>query len=307
MASTQSLANRQHWETAARNGPLAPDVAIEWNDIHWTPLTAEPRGVDYIEVDADGAPAMWIRPKSAVEDRVIFYSHGGGFVSGSIYTHRKMVGHLAKGVGCRGLLFEFPYAHERNHPAQLETAVTVYRWLLDQRVKAEHIVVAGESAGAILTVGLLQQAREAGLAQPVAAMIMSGWFVLGATGARLVTNRVELPFLGKSAGEGLASNFVGDGNLRDPSASPLDADLAGFPPIYLQAGGHGALSDESRMFAEGAKQAGVEVRFDVFPDMLHSFQMMAGRAPEADEAIRRLAEWVRPKLGLRGEAMRVAQ
>jgi epsilon-lactone hydrolase len=159
MASTQSLANREHWETAARYGPLTPDAAIEWNDIHWTPLTAEPRGVDYIEVHADGAPAMWIRPKGAVEDRVILYSHGGGFVAGSIYTHRKMVGHLAKVVGCWGLLFEFPYAHERKHPAQLETAVTVYRWLLDQRVKAEHIVLAGDSAGAILTVGVLQRAR----------------------------------------------------------------------------------------------------------------------------------------------------
>jgi acetyl esterase/lipase len=307
MASTQSLANREHWEAAARNGPQAPDAVIEWNDIHWTPLTAEPRGVDYIEVNADGAPAMWIRPKGAVEDRVILYSHGGGFVAGSIYTHRKLVGHLAKAVGCRGLLFEFPYAHERRHPAQLETAVTVYRWLLDQRVKAEHIVVAGESAGAILTVGVLQRAREAGLAQPVAAMIMSGWFDLAATGASFVTNREKDPFFAKSTVEWLASNFVGDGNRRDPSANPLDADLAGFPPIYLQAGGDEALVDDSRMFAERAKQAGVEVRFDVFPEMLHSFQMMAGRAPEADEAIRRLAEWVRPKLGLRGEAMRVAQ
>src|SRR5215813_1284119 len=127
MASAQSLANRKHWESADRNGPLAPDAAIEWNDIHWTPLTAEPRGVDYIEVNADGVSAMWILPKGAADDRVILYSHGGGFVSGSIYTHRKMVGHLAKAAGCRGLLFEFPYAHERKHPAQLDAAVTVYR------------------------------------------------------------------------------------------------------------------------------------------------------------------------------------
>src|SRR5262245_8315737 len=116
MASTQSRSNREHWEIAARNGPLPPEQVIEWNDIHWTPLTAEPRGVDYIEANADGMPAMWVFPKEVAEDRVIFYSHGGGFVSGSIYTHRKMVGHLAKAVGCRGLLFEFPYAHERKYP-----------------------------------------------------------------------------------------------------------------------------------------------------------------------------------------------
>jgi hypothetical protein len=40
--------------------------------------------------------------------------------------------------------------------------------------------------------------------------------------------------------------------------------------------------------------------------------MMAGRAPEADDAIERLAQWVRPKLGLtgttaaRGESQEVA-
>jgi len=115
MGSTQSLANRQKWESAARNGP-APDEVIEWNDIHWKPLTAKPRGVDYIEVNVDGVPTMWIRPKGAVEDRVIFYSHGGGFVSGSIYTHRKLVGHLAKVSGCQGLLFEFPLCTRKKTP-----------------------------------------------------------------------------------------------------------------------------------------------------------------------------------------------
>jgi epsilon-lactone hydrolase len=50
--------------------------------------------------------------------------------------------------------------------------------------------------------------------------------------------------------------------------------------------------------ADKARSAGVEVKLDVFPDMLHSFQMMAGRAPEADDAITRLAEWLRPQLGL---------
>src|SRR5262249_26293461 len=162
----------------------------------------------------------------------------------SIYTHRKMVGHLAKAVGCRGLLFEFPYAHERKHPAQPETAVTVYRWLLHQRVKAEHIVLAGESAGAILTVVVLQRARGAGVAQPAAAMIMSGWIDLTATGASFVTNREKDPFFTKSTVEWLASNFVGDGDRRDPYASPLYADLTGFPPTYLQAGGDETLVDD---------------------------------------------------------------
>jgi acetyl esterase/lipase len=93
--------------------------------------------------------------------------------------------------------------------------------------------------------------------------------------------------------------FLGEGgDPRDPLASPLYADLSGLGPIYIQAGGDETLLDDARQLAEHARRAGVDTRLDVFPDMLHTFQMAAGRAPEADEAIRRMATWVRPKLGL---------
>ncbi len=298
MASEQSLANKVYWEAAAAQGPLAPEAVIEGVDIRWTPLSGEPGGVDYLEVDAGGIRAMWVRPKGAADDRVIFYAHGGGFVSGSIYTHRKMVGHLAKAAGCRALLFEYPYAHAQKHPAQLNAAVAAYRWLLAEGIAPMHIAAAGDSAGAILTFGLLQQARNNRMPLPAAVMILSGWLDLALSAPSFETNREKDAFFTRDVVEWLASNFLGDGDPRDPLASPLYAELKGFPPIFLQAGGDEALVDESRMFAERAGQAGVEVRLDVFPDMLHSFQMMAGRAPEADDAIQRLADWVQAKLGI---------
>src|SRR5262249_1555932 len=137
-------------------------------------------------------------------------------------------------------------------------------------------------------------------------LFLAGWFGLGARGADFVTNGEKDPFFTKAGVGWLASIFVGAGDRRDPHASPLYANPTGFPPIYLQAGGDETLVDDSRMFAERVTQAGVEARLDVVPEMLHSFQMMAGRAPEKGDAIRRLAEWVRPKLGLRGEGTRVA-
>jgi epsilon-lactone hydrolase len=93
MASQQSQANKMHWEAIAANAgqPTTPEAVIEYNEIHWPGLTAEPGGVDYIETGAEGVPAIWVAPKGAMDDRVIFYSHGGGFISGSIYTHRKLV------------------------------------------------------------------------------------------------------------------------------------------------------------------------------------------------------------------------
>jgi epsilon-lactone hydrolase len=300
--SKQSEANKRHYEALAAQGrqQLSPQEGIEWNDIHWTALTAEPRGVDYIEVDANGVPTMmWIVPKDCVEDRVIFYAHGGGFVSGSIYTHRKMVGHLAKAVRSRALMFEYAYAHQHKYPHQLNTAIAAYRWLLAQGIKAEHIAMAGDSAGAILTFGALQRARDEGLQQPAAVMTISGWTDLDVTGGSYESNRQNDPFFIKETVSWLGGHVLGEGgDRRDPYASPLYADMRGFPPIFMQAGADEGLLDDSRVFAERAKKAGVEVRVDVFPGMLHSFQMMAGRAPEADDAIARFAEWVRPKLGL---------
>jgi acetyl esterase/lipase len=302
MASKQSLANKSHYETLAAVGakrPMSPEESIEWNERHWPALTAEPRGVDYIEANVGLIPSMWIVPKGATEDRVIFYSHGGGFVGGSIYTHRKMVGHLAKAVGCRALIFDYPYAISGNTRRSSTPLSPSISWLLDQGVRAEHITAAGDSSGAILTFGVLQRGRDHRLPLPSAIMTISGWFDMALTGASYETNRTKDLFFAKEAVAWLVSNMLGEsGDRRDPLASPLYADFKGLPPIYLQAGSDETLVDDSRMLAEKARQAGVEVRLDVFPEMLHTFQMMAGQAPEADDAIARLAEWVRPKLAL---------
>ncbi len=300
MASVESEANRDHYAAIAANaGKLtSPQAIIDHNDTHWTALTGEPGGVDYIEVDAGGVPALWIVPKGADEQRVLFYAHGGGFVGGSIYTHRKLVGHLAKAVGCRGLLYDYPLAHQAKHPAQLEAAMAAWNWLVDQRFDAKAIALAGDSCGAVLTYGVLQRLRTQGRPLPAATLIISGWFDMALTGASYETNREKDPAFAKEAVDWLVTNFIGDRDRLDPEVSALYADLSGFPPAFLQAGADETLVDESRMFAKRARQAGVETRLDVFDGMLHSFQMMAGRAPEADDAIGRFADWVRPRLGL---------
>jgi acetyl esterase/lipase len=301
VASKQSEANRRHYEAVAANigQQLSPQEVIEWNDVHWTALTAEPGGVDYIEVDAGGVPAMWIVPKGSVEDRVIFCIHGGGYVSGSIYTHRKLHGHLVKAIGSRALSMDYDYAYQNSYPTQLNQALTAYRWLLDQGVKGEHIGMVGDSCGVALLFGLLQRVRDEDMPQPAAVMSMSGWIDMDATGASYVSNRLKDVFFSAETTSWLARNILGEGgDRRDPYASPLYANMKGFPPLFMQAGADEVLLDDSRVFAERAKKAGVEARLDVFPEMLHSFQMMAGRAPEADDAIGRFAEWIRPKLGL---------
>ena len=297
MPSKQSEAVRRHWE-ASRRSMMDPD-AEPLHDESWGDLTAEPRAVDYVETDAAGLPAMWLIPKRSAQDRVLLCMHGGGYISGSMYSHRKLFGHLAKAAATRALVFDYRLAPGHTHPSQVDESTAVYRWLLDQGIEAAHIAFTGDSAGGGLSISTQLCAREQGLPLPAAAMPFSPWLDMGATGESYQTNRDRDPFFLAESVRQFAAVFLGDsGDPRDPLASPIYADLSGLGPIYIQVGAAETLLDDARQLDELARKAGVEVRLDVFPDMLHTFQMAAGRAPEADEAIRRMATWVRPRLGL---------
>lgn len=297
MASKQSEAVRRRWEAArmamADPGGEGPD------DESWGDLTAEPRGVDYLETDAGGVPAMWAAPKRASADRVLLCLHGGGFVGGSIYTHRKMFGHLAKAAGVRALLAGYRLVPAGGvYPVPLTDAETAHRWLLDQGIAPGHIAFAGDSAGAWLALTMQLRARDRGLPLPAAAILISPFTDMEAAGESYDANRDKDPFFGRELVRGLARGFLGDArDPGDPTVSPLHADLTGLSPLYIQVGGDEALLDDARRLHQNAGAAGLDARLDVFPGMLHTFQMAAGRAPEADQAIRQMADWVRPRLG----------
>jgi len=297
MPSKQSDAVRRRWE-ASRLAMVQPGFDAP-DDESWGDLTAEPRGVDYLETEAAGLPAMWAVPKAASTDRVLMCIHGGGFVSGSIYTHRKMFGHLAKAAGTRALLVSYHLLPDGVFPVPEGDVTNAYRSLLDQGISAGRIAFAGDSVGGWLAVTAQLHAREQGLPLPAAALLMSPCVDMETTGKSYETNQDSDPFFKRDVVRGIIRGFLGEGtDTRDPRANPLYADLSGLGPLYIQAGGDETLADDARLLYEHAAKAGVDARLDIVPDMLHTFQMAAGRAPEADDAIRELAGWVRPRLGL---------
>jgi len=266
---------------------------------NWQSLTAEPGGVDYFETNAGGVPAMWAVPKGAVQDRVLLCLHGGGFFTGSMYTHRKMFAHLAKAVGVKALILDYRRTPEHVHPAQVNDTVAAYEWLLSQGIKPHHIAFTGDSAGGGLAITGMLLARDKGLPLPAAALPLSPWFDMEAVGDSMDFNNGKDLLLQRDWVKSMALMFVGEGgNIKDQYANPLYADLKGLPPIYIHVGGDEVLLDDSRRFAEKAMQANVAIKVDIFPGMQHTFQMAAGRAPESNDSINRLAEWVKPKLGL---------
>jgi acetyl esterase/lipase len=296
MASKQSDAVAKLYRTWLSN-PAEDDIIRDQRQ--WDVLTAEPGGVDYLEPDIGEVPAMWVVPKGCAEDRVLLCVHGGGFVSGSVYTHRKLFAHLASAVGARALVVGYPLLPDGGaYPVPVDHAVTAYRWLLDQGVAAGHVAFAGDSAGGLVAVTAQLRARDQGLPLAAATMLISPWVDLEVTGATMTSNAEQEALFNPPWVRQMADGYLGGVSPRDPHVNPLYADLTGFGPLYVQVGGYEVLLDDSRGLAEHAEKAGVPVRLDVFPEMQHTFQMMAGRAPEADDAIGRFADWVRPLLGL---------
>ncbi|MEO5839862.1 MAG: alpha/beta hydrolase [Acidimicrobiales bacterium] len=263
-------------------------------------MATVPEHVRFEAVDAGGVPAIWVVPDGAATDRVIQYLHGGGYVLGTASTHQNLVGHIAKATGCRALSVDYRLAPEHPHPAAVNDSMIVYEWLLGQGIDARHIAVSGDSAGGGLTMATLVAIRDRGLPNPAAGVPLSPWIDLEGTGASMQTNADVDLMIAEAGLKMMAALFLNGQIARDPLAAPLHADLAGIAPIYVQVGGEETLLDDSTRLAANAEAAGVDVRLDVFPEMQHVFQLSAGNMPEADDAIERIAAWLRPKLGLSG-------
>jgi acetyl esterase/lipase len=266
--------------------------------VNFAELTAHPEGVVWTVVDAGGVPSIWADTAGGARDRVLQYVHGGGYVIGAAEYYRRFTGHLASAIGCRVLNVDYRLAPEHPHPAPVEDSTTAYRWLLDQGFEPGHIAIGGDSAGGGLTVATLLSIKAAGLPMPAAALPLSPWVDMEGTGES-VTTRADRDFLVHADMlKGMADAFLQGQDARDPLAAPLHGDLSALCPLYIQVGDDETLLDDSRRLAAAAVAAGVECRIDVFPEMQHVFQMAAGNMPEADEAIGRLAEWLKPRLGL---------
>ncbi|MCC7123034.1 MAG: alpha/beta hydrolase [Gammaproteobacteria bacterium] len=261
-------------------------------------LARDPGGVDYFDVEAAGTPCLWAVPHGCREDRVLLAMHGGGCVTGSRFSHRKLFAHVAKAVGCQALIVDYARAPEHQHPSQVDECLKIYEWLLNRGIKPNHIATIGDSAGGNLCTTVVLAAKAKGLPLPAAVMPLSPWYDMEATAPSFERNAKLDRLITRELSLNMSQMFLGSASPRDPLANPLYADFTDYPPLYLQVGGFESLMDDATRVAERAMQAGVEVQCDVWPEMQHVWHFMAGKAPEADAAIAKLAAWVKPKLGL---------
>ena len=248
-------------------------------------------------INIEGVPAEWISVPESMKDRVLLYFHGGGYVAGSINSHREYCVHLARASKTKVLLIDYRRAPEHPFPAALEDATKVYNWLISSGgIKSKNIVIAGESAGGGLTIATLLKLRDDNKELPVAGIPLSPFLDLVVTGESIKTKADVDPMSTEEMLKFCAGQYLGQGDKKNPLASPLYADLKNLPPLYIQVGTAEILIDDAVRFADLAKAAGVEVKLEIWDDMIHMFQMFATMIPEGRDAIAKIGEFIHKSL-----------
>lgn len=224
--------------------------------------------------------------------RTLLLVHGGTYTSGSSYGFRSLAGALAAGCGGRVLTPDFRLAPEHTYPAAAEDVENSYVWLLDQGTDPRDIVLVGDCSGAGHALTVLRRLRERAVEMPGRCVFFTPWVDLSCAAPERLPSAPAQCATRAGASYGLLA-YLGGHRLDDPVVSPLFASLAGFPPMLVQA----AAGDEGRsdadLLAAHARAAGVDVRLEVYPVAAQSFQLYWPFLPEAAEAIRAVAAYVK--------------
>jgi acetyl esterase/lipase len=265
------------------------------------------RGLNVRPVNEGGVRGEWLEPPACAGDGVIFYIHGGGFVSCSAAAQRPVTTALARLTRLRVFSLDYRLAPEHRYPAALDDAVAAYEWLLAQGgVRASAICLAGDSAGGGLVLGCLLRARDSRLALPACAACFSPWTDLSGTGASVRANDGRCAMFRTENIEEFAAAYLPAGvSPRDPYASPAHADLGGLPPLLLQVGSTELLLDDARVVHDKIRAAGGASRLEIYDDLPHGWQMLDGFVPEARAALGQAASFIGEHLRAAGDGAKV--
>lgn len=256
-----------------------------------------PAGVRVEPVSANGVSAEWTVSPEADHFRVLMFLHGGGYVSGSLKSHRHMVAELGRLAQARTLALDYRLAPEHPFPAALDDALAGYRFLLAQGIAPRNIALGGESAGGGLAMATMVSLRDAGDPLPACAWLSSPWTDLRQSGATMISKASVDPLIQKPYLDELAAAYLNGADPGNPLVSPIGAALEGLPPLLIQVGSAETLLDDSVRLAAVAGAAGMRVTLDIWPDMIHAFTLFYQQVAMARLALDQVAAFLRAMTG----------
>ena len=248
-------------------------------------------------VDLGEFSGEWSIVPGSDASRVLVFFHGGGFCSGSILSHRRLITEAGRAAGVRTLAVGYRLAPEHPFPCALEDALAAWRYVLDQGVSARHIALGGDSAGGGLSVALMNIIRARGEEGPACAWLASPWTDLTMSGSTMASKDGVDPLIHKPYLEELAAAFVpANIDRNDPRVSVLFADLKGLPPLLIQVGSEETLLDDSVRFAAAAGTQRVRVTLEIWPDMIHAWPLWNAKLEAGRAALASVGLFVRQQM-----------
>jgi epsilon-lactone hydrolase len=273
----------RHWETFAVVNPAdLQELRVAYEGLHGQ--FEPPPGISVRSVNAGGVPGLLLTPQPG-EPSTLLYLHGGGHIAGSAFGYRPLAGALAEQAGTGVVVPDYRLAPEHPFPAALQDAVRAYRWLLDRG--ATGVTVAGDSSGCSLVLSFLLSVKQQGLPMPAGAILFCPWVDLPAAGWDRPPS--DLDDIRRAA----CGLYLAGHPADDPLVSPLSADLAGLPPMLVQAATGDPLLDEARELTDHAQDCGVAASFELFPVDTHDFHIFWSFLPEAAQALQQAGRFAR--------------
>ena len=244
-------------------------------------------------VDVNGIPGEYSIAPDSDASRVLVFFHGGGYCSGSIESHRRLVTEAGRAARMRTLGVAYRLAPEHPFPAAYDDALTTWRFLRNQGIAAAHVAIGGDSAGAGLTVALISRLRDGHEEIPACAWLVSPWTDLTMSGSTLVSKAAVDPLIHKEYLNELADAYLPAGMERkDPRVSPLYADLRNFPPMLIQIGSNETLLDDATRLAARAGAADVAVALEIWPHMIHAWPLWNAHLEDGRRALTNAGSFV---------------
>jgi len=253
--------------------------------------------VKLIPVNAGGVAGEWSSVPGSDASRVLLYFHGGGYCSGSIRSHRRMVSEAGRAANVRTLAIAYRLAPEHPYPAALDDAHSAWQFLRQVGIAAAHIAIGGDSAGGGLTAALIDRLKAAGEKLPGCAWLVSPWVDLTMSGSTITSKDTVDPLIHKTYLEELAGAYVPAAIDRaDPTVSPLFGDLRGFPPCLIQVGSAETLLADATRLAAAAGAADVSVKLEIWPRMIHAWHLWNAHLEAGRRALESAGEFIRAYL-----------
>ena len=248
-------------------------------------------------VDAGGVRAEWSLVPGSDASRVLLYFHGGGYCSGSIVSHRRLVTEAGRAARMRTLAVAYPLAPEHPFPAAYDDALNVWRFLRNQAIPPSQIAIGGDSAGAGLAAALIGRLRDKQEDVPACAWLVSPWMDLTLSGATLATKDAIDPIIHKQYLDELIKAYLpAIVERNDPRVSPLFANLSGFPPMLIQVGSDETLLDDATRLAVRAGASDVAVTLQIWPHMIHAWPLWNAQLEDGRRALAVAGAFIRTHL-----------